>query len=53
LSLNLKEGHRLRVFWNRVLKRIFGSAREEVTGGWRNWHDEELHNFYSLSYIIE
>jgi hypothetical protein len=34
-----------------VLKRILGSKREEVTGGWRKLHNEELHNLYSLSYI--
>jgi hypothetical protein len=32
----LREGHRLRVFENRVLRRIFGSERDEVTGDWRN-----------------
>jgi hypothetical protein len=35
-SLILREGHRLRVFENRVLKRIFGPKNDEVTGGWRN-----------------
>jgi hypothetical protein len=46
-SLTLREEHRLRVFENRVLRRIFGSKRDEVTGGWRKLHDEELHNLYS------
>jgi hypothetical protein len=32
---------------NRVLRRIFGLKKDEVTGGWRKLHDEELHNFYS------
>jgi hypothetical protein len=35
----------LRVFENRVLRRIFGPEREEVAGGWRRLHNEELHNF--------
>jgi hypothetical protein len=43
-SLTLKEEDRLRVFKNRVLRRIFGPMRNEVTGGWRKLHDEELHN---------
>jgi hypothetical protein len=44
-SLTQREEHRLRVFENRVLRRIFGSKREEVAGGWRRLHEEELHNF--------
>jgi hypothetical protein len=36
------------VFENRVLRRIFGPKRNEVTGGWRKLHNEELHNLYSL-----
>jgi hypothetical protein len=35
------------VFENRVLRRIFGLKRDEVTGGWRKLHNEELHNLYS------
>jgi hypothetical protein len=42
-----REEHRLRVFENRVLRRIFGSKRYEVTGDWRKPHNEELHNLYS------
>jgi hypothetical protein len=38
LSLTLNEGHQLRVFENRVLRRIFGPKRDEVTGGWRKYH---------------
>jgi hypothetical protein len=45
-SLTLREEHRQRVFENRVLWRIFGSKRDEVSGGWRKLHDEELHNLY-------
>jgi hypothetical protein len=44
LSLTLREEHRLRVFENRVLRRIFGPMRDEVTGEWRKLHNEELHN---------
>jgi hypothetical protein len=43
-SLTLREEHRLRVFENRVLGRIFGQKRDEVIGGWRKLHNEELHN---------
>jgi hypothetical protein len=51
-SLMLREKHRLRVFENRVLRRIFGPKRDEVTGEWRKSHNEELHNFYSSPDII-
>jgi hypothetical protein len=37
---------------NRVLRRIFGPKRDEVTGGWRKLHNEELHNLYSSPSII-
>jgi hypothetical protein len=40
------------VFENRVLKRIFGPKRDEVTGVWRKLHNEELHNLYSSPSII-
>jgi hypothetical protein len=46
-SLSLKEEHRLRVFENRAMRRIFGSKREEVVGDWRRLHNEELHNLYA------
>jgi hypothetical protein len=46
------EKHRLRMFENRVLKRIFKPRRDEVTGGWRKLHNEELHNLYSSPSII-
>jgi hypothetical protein len=42
-----REEHRLRVFENRVLRRIFGPKRDEVTGGWRILHIEELQNLSS------
>jgi hypothetical protein len=51
-SLTLREEHRLRVFENRVLRRIFGPKRDEVTGGWRKLHNEKLHNLYSSRSII-
>jgi hypothetical protein len=51
-SLTLWEEHRLRVFENRVLRRIVGPKRDEVTGGWRILHNDELHNLYSLPNII-
>jgi hypothetical protein len=40
------------VFENRVLKRIFGPKREEVAGGWRRLHNEELYNLYASTYNI-
>jgi hypothetical protein len=48
----LREEHRLRVFENRVLRRIFGPKRDEETGGWRKLHNEELRNLYSSTSII-
>jgi hypothetical protein len=48
----VREEHKLRVFENRVLKRIFGPRRDGVTGGWRELHNEELHNLYSSRSII-
>jgi hypothetical protein len=42
----------LRVFENRVWRRIFGPKRDEVTGGWRKLHNEEFHNLYSSPSII-
>jgi hypothetical protein len=51
-SLTLREEHRLRVFVNRVLRRIFGPKRDEVTGEWRKLHNKELHDLYSSPSII-
>jgi hypothetical protein len=48
----LREEHRLRMFENRVLRRSFGPKREEVAGGWRRLHNEELHHFYASPNII-
>jgi hypothetical protein len=44
--------HNLGVSEKRALRRIFGPKRNEVTGGWRKLHNEELHNLYSSPSII-
>jgi hypothetical protein len=46
------EEHGLRVFENRVLRRIFEPKRDDVTGDWRKLHNDELHNLYSSPNII-
>jgi hypothetical protein len=51
-SLTVREEHKLRVYENRVLKRIFGPKRDGVSEGWRKLHNEELHNLYSSPSII-
>jgi hypothetical protein len=51
-SLTLKEEDRLRVFENRVLRRIFGPKRDEVTGEWRKLHSKELRDLYSTTNYI-
>jgi hypothetical protein len=48
----LKEERRLRVFENRVLRRVFGPKRDEATGEWRKLHNEELSDLYTLSSIV-
>jgi hypothetical protein len=50
--LALREEHRLRVFENRVLRRIFSPKRYEVAGGWRKLHNEEARDLYSSPSII-
>jgi hypothetical protein len=47
LCYTLREEHRLSVFENRVLRRTFGPKGEEVVGGWRRLHNEELHNLHT------
>jgi hypothetical protein len=51
-SLSLREEHRLRVFQNRVLRRMFGLKRDEVMGGWTKLHNEGLYYLYSSPSII-
>jgi hypothetical protein len=51
-SLTLREEHRLKVFENKVLRRIFGPKRDEVTGEWRKLHNEELHILYSSKILL-
>jgi len=51
-SLTLREERRLKVFENRVSRRIFVPKRDEVTGEWRKLHNEELYGLFSLPYII-
>jgi hypothetical protein len=51
-SQTLREEHRLRVYENRVLRRMFGQKKDEMVEGWRKLHDEELQNLYSSQNII-
>jgi hypothetical protein len=51
LSLTLRAEHKLRVFENKVLRRIFGPKRDEVTGEWRRLHNGELNYLYSSQNI--
>jgi hypothetical protein len=50
--VTLREERRLRVFENRVLRRVFGPKRDEVTGEWRKLHNEKLNDLYSLPNIV-
>jgi hypothetical protein len=51
-SLTLRDEHRLKVFENRVLRKIFGSEGDEVTGYWRKLHNEELSDLYSSPIVV-
>ena len=51
-SLTLREEYRLRVFKNKVLRKIFGTKKDELTGEWRKLHNAELHALYSSPNII-
>jgi hypothetical protein len=50
--MNFTNVWRLRVFENRVLRRVFGPKRDEVTGEWRKLHNEELNDLYALPNIV-
>jgi hypothetical protein len=52
-SVTLREEHRLRVFENRVLRRIFGPKRDELTWKWRKIHNEELNDLYCSPNIVQ
>jgi hypothetical protein len=51
-SLTLREEHKLLVCENRVLRRIFAPKRDRMTGGWRELHNEALHDLYSSRSLI-
>jgi hypothetical protein len=51
-SVTQKEEHRLRMFENRVLRRVFGLKREDMVVGWRRLHNEEFHNLSTLPSIF-
>jgi hypothetical protein len=51
-SLTLREECRLRIFENKVLRRIYGPKRDEVTGEWRRLHNKEFYTLFYSAYII-
>jgi hypothetical protein len=51
-SLILRKDHRLKVFKNRALRRIFGPKRDAMVDSWRTFHSEKLHNLYTSPNII-
>jgi hypothetical protein len=52
MSHTFREDHRLKVFENRMRRRIFGSKREEVIGGYEKLHNDEFHSLYSSPNIV-
>ena len=52
MVVKLGEEHRLRVFENKVLRKIFGAKKDEITGEWRKFHNSELRALYSSHNII-
>ena len=52
-SLTLREEHRLRVFENKVLRKIFGAKKDEITVEWRKLHNAELHSLYRVSTVLQ
>jgi len=52
-SLTLRQEHRLRVFENRLLRRVFGSEKDDVRGEWRRLHKEELYDPYCSPNITQ
>ena len=50
--MTMREGKKLRVFENKVLRRIFGPRRDEVTEEWRRLHNEELYDLYCSPSIV-
>jgi hypothetical protein len=52
LVCHIREEHRLKLFEKRVWRGMFGSKGNEIIGGWRKLHNEELHNLYSLPNTI-
>jgi hypothetical protein len=53
LGLTFCEKRRVRVFENRVLRKIFGSKKDSITGDWRRIHNEELYNLYYSKNVIQ
>jgi hypothetical protein len=51
--MTLREEHRLRMFGNSLLRRIFGQRSDDVTGGWRKLYNEELHDLYFSASIFK
>ena len=52
-SLTLQEERKLRVYENKVLRRIFGPRRDKITGEWRRLHNEELNDLYCSPNIVQ